>query len=126
MFLSSGRRTIDERDLGNSEGGFLGGRGFPPGYGTGRSRRLLLCASSGFGAKHSFAGAGEASTASGTTHAVAGLNERSESTTGRDPDAETRRGQGHSRADGCADRAGPSKRTRSSPRHPQAGTEAQV
>src|ERR1700674_733311 len=126
MFLSSGRRTIDERDLGNSEGGFLGGRGFPPGYGAGRSRRLLLCASSGFGAKHSFAGAGEASTESGTTHAVAGLNERSESTTGRDPAATPHRGENDSRADGYAARAGPSKRTRSSPRHPHAGTKTEI
>src|SRR5882762_3187990 len=124
MFLSSGRRTIDERNVGNSEGGPSGGRGFPSGYGTRRSRRLLVRASSGVGAKHSFAGAGEASAEGGTTHAIAGPNERSESTAGRDPAATPHRGENDSRADGCADRAGPSTRTRSSPRDPYAGAEA--
>src|SRR5713226_9474198 len=126
MFLSTFRRAIHERDVGNSEGGALGGRGFPSGCGAGWNDWLFLRASSGVGGKHFFARTREAGTTGGATHSVAQLDELSESAGGCDPDAAACRGKSDSRSDRCAARAGPPKRTRPSPRDPHSGTKAQV
>src|SRR6266571_6968695 len=126
MCWSPCSRTTHERNVGNSEGRAVGGRRVPSGYGTGRNARLFLCAPSCVRGKHAIAGASEARPAGGATHTVAGLDERSESTSGRNPVAASHRIKSDSRSDRCATRASPPKRTRSDPRDPHAGTKTQV
>src|SRR5260370_21807166 len=120
------RRTTHERNVGNSEGRGVGGRRVPSGYGAGRNARLFLCAPSCVRGKHAIAGASEARAAGGATDTVAGLDERSESTSGHNPVAASHRVKSDSRSDRCAARASPPKRTRPDPRDPHAGTKTQV
>src|SRR5260370_8925182 len=120
------RRTTHERNVGNSEGRGVGGRRVPSGYGAGRNARLFLCAPSCVRGKHAIAGASEARAAGGATHTVAGLDERSESTSGHNPVAASHRVKSDSRSDRCAPRASPPKRTRPDPRDPHAGTKTKV
>src|SRR5882762_586674 len=126
MFFLIRRRTIHERNVSNSEGGPLGGRGFPSGCGPRRADWLFLRTSSGVGGQHSLAGGRQAGTSRRATHTVAELDERTEPTAGCHPVAKTYRSKSDSRSDRCADRADPPKRTRPSSRNPHAGAETQV
>src|SRR6266853_5482119 len=94
------RRTIHERNFGNPEGGALGGCSVPSGRSAGRNAGLFFCASSGFGGKCSFAGAGEAGAACEATHGVAELDERTEPAGGCDPAAVAHRSENDSRSVG--------------------------
>src|SRR6266568_5937075 len=120
------RRTIHERNVGNSEGRAVGGRRVPSGYGAGWNAGLFLCAPSCVRGKHAVAGASEARAAGGATHTVAGLDERSESAGGRYLIATSHRSESDSRSDRRTARASPRKRTRPDPRDPRAGTKTQV
>src|SRR5260370_17716118 len=111
------RRTIHERNVGNPEGGPVGRRSLPSGCGAWRRDWLFLRASFGVGGKFSFAGAGQASTSGGATHTVAELDDRTESTGGRDPAAPSHRGESNSRSDGCTNPSSPPKGTRTDPVH---------
>src|SRR5216683_6448396 len=112
------RRTIHERNVGNPEGGPVGRRGVPFGCGAGRSNWVFLRTSFSVGGKFSFAGAGQASASGGATYPGAEFDKRTESAGGRDPAAASHRGESNSRSDGCTDRSGPPKGTRTDPVDP--------